>query len=54
MGRDLLASLEKGSWEPDGGSGGVLAEQGEEENLAHSPPANWAPAWSNSCFTTDC
>lgn len=25
-----------------------------KKSLAHSPVANWAPAWSNSCFTTDC
>lgn len=25
-----------------------------KKSLAHSPAANWAPAWSNSCFTTAC
>lgn len=25
-----------------------------KKSLAHSPVANWAPARSNSCFTTDC
>lgn len=46
-----------------GGKGDVRHRVGVEvfmlgrerkKTLAHSPAANWAPAWSNSFFTTDC
>lgn len=54
--RQGSASLPAGKGDRRQKVGAEVCMPGRErkKSLAHLPVANWAPAWSNSCFTTDC